>query len=44
MNEPHQYLPVRSNVMDIIELQVAENTGRLVENTVTTVTLHFKYE
>ena len=40
------YLPVRVQVMDIIETQLAENDGSLVEFTsgVTTVTLHFKYE
>ena len=41
-----QYLPVRSDVIDIIELQVAENDGKLVEfsSGVTSVTLHFKHE
>ena len=40
------YLPVRVDVMDIIETQVAENDGTLVEfaSGVTTLTLHFKYE
>ena len=40
------YLPVRVDVMDIIETQVAENDGTLVEfaSGVTTITLHFKYE
>ena len=40
------YLPVRSEVIDIIELQVAENDGKLVEFSlgVTSVTLHFKHE
>ena len=40
------YLPVRVDVMDIIETQVAENDGSLVNfaSGVTTVTLHFKYE
>ena len=40
------YLPVRVDVMDIIETQVAENDGTLVNfaSGVTTVTLHFKYE
>ena len=40
------YLPVRVDVMDIIETQVAENDGTLVhfDSGVTTVTLHFKYE
>ena len=40
------YLPVRVDVMDIIETQVAENDGALVNFApgVTTVTLHFKYE
>ena len=41
-----QYIPVRSDVLDIIETQVAENTGALTDFTsgVTTVTLHFKHE
>lgn len=41
-----QYLPVRSDVIDIIELQVSGNDGKLVEFSpgVTSVTLHFKYE
>ena len=41
-----QYLPVRSEVIDIIELQLAENDGKLVEfsSGVTSVTLHFKHE
>ena len=41
-----QYRPVRSDVMDIIETQVVENTGALTDFTsgVTTVTLHFKHE
>ena len=41
-----QYKPVRSNLMDIIETQVAENDGRLVDfvSDVTSVTLHFKDE
>ena len=40
------YLPVRVDIMDIIETQLAENDGKLVDfNTgVTTVTLHFKHE
>ena len=40
------YLPVRVDVMDIIETQVAENDRTLVNfaSRVTTVTLHFKYE
>ena len=40
------YLPVRLEVMDIIETQVAENDGSLVKfaSGVTTLTLHFKYE
>ena len=40
------YVPVRVDVMDIIETQVAENDGTLVEfaSGVTTLTLHFKYE
>ena len=40
------YLPVRFEVMDIIETQLAENDGTLVDFApgVTTLTLHFKYE
>ena len=40
------YLPVRSNAIDIIEKQVAEVDGKLVEFSpgVTSVTLHFKHE
>ena len=40
------YVPVRVDVMDIIETQVAENDGTLVDfaSGVTTITLHFKYE
>ena len=40
------YLPVRVDIMDIIETQLAENNGKLVDfaSGVTTVTLHFKYE
>ena len=40
------YLPVRSEAIDIIELQLAENNGKLVEfsSGVTSVTLHFKHE
>ena len=39
-----QYKPVRSNVMDILEVQLAENYGKLVDfaSGVTSVTLHFK--
>jgi len=39
-----QYKPVRSNVMDILEVQLAENDGKLVDfaSGVTSVTLHFK--
>ena len=38
--------PVRSNLVDIIETQLAENDGRLVDfvSGVTSVTLHFKNE
>ena len=38
------YLPVRVDVMDIMETQLAENDGKLVDfaSGVTTVTLHFK--
>ena len=41
-----QYLPLRTDVIDIIETQVAENNGELTnfESGVTSVTLHFKYE
>ena len=41
-----QHLPLPTNVIDIIETQVAENTGELVnfESGVMSVTLHFKYE
>ena len=41
-----QYKPVCSNLMDIIETQVAENDGRLVDfvSGVISVTLHFKDE
>ena len=41
-----QYLPVRSDSLDIIETQVAEVDGKLVEFSpgVTSVTLHFKHE
>jgi len=41
-----QYKPVRSNVLDIVEVQLAENDGKLVdfESGVTSVTLHFKDE
>ena len=41
-----QYLPLRTDVIDIIETQVAENDGELVDfiSGVTSVTLHFKYE
>ena len=46
--EPNQiqYLPVRSASLDIIETQVAEMDGNLVEFSpgVTSVTLHFKNE
>ena len=40
------YEPVRVDVMDIIETQLAENDRALVNfaSGVTTVTLHFKYE
>ena len=40
------YKPVRSNLVDIIETEVAENDGRLVDfvSGVTYVTLHFKDE
>ena len=41
-----QYKPVHSNVLDIVEVQLAENDERLVDFTsgVTSVTLHFKDE
>ena len=40
------YVPVRVDVMDIIETQVAENDGTLLDfaSGVTTITLRFKYE
>jgi len=40
------YKFVRSNLMDILETQVAENDGKLVSfvSGVTTITLHFKHE
>ena len=40
------YNPVRSNLVDIIEMQLAENDGKLVDlvSGVTSVTLHFKDE
>ena len=40
------YLPVRVDVMDILETQLAENNRSLVNfaSGVTTLTLHFKYE
>ena len=40
------YLPVQVEVMDIIETQLAENDGTLVDFAlgVTTLTLHLKYE
>ena len=39
-----QYKPVRSNRLDIVEMQLAENDGKLVDfaSGVTSVTLHFK--
>jgi len=38
------YLPVRSSVLDIVEVQVSEDDGKLVDfaSGVTTITLHFK--
>ena len=38
------YLPVRTTVLDIVETQMSENDGQLVNfaSCVTTVTLHFK--
>ena len=41
-----QYMPVRSDALDIIETQVAENDGKLVEFSpgVISVTLHFKHK
>jgi len=38
------YLPVRTTFLDIVETQVSENDGRLVNfaSGVTTITLHFK--
>ena len=40
------YLPVRTTNVDIIEVQVSENEGALVnfESGVTSITLHFKHE
>ena len=40
------YLPVRTTQVDIIEVQVSENEGTLVnfESGVTSITLHFKHE
>ena len=40
------YKPVRSQLVDIIETQLAENDGKLVDfvSGVTSVTLHFKNE
>ena len=40
------YKPVRSNLMDIIETQVADNDGKLVDfvSSMTSVMLHFKDE
>ena len=40
------YLPVRTTNVDIIEVQVSENEGSLVnfESGVTSITLHFKHE
>ena len=41
-----QYKPVRSNLLDIVETQLAENDGKLVDFApgVTSVTLHFNDE
>jgi len=41
-----QYKPVRSNVLDIVDMQLAENDGQLVDfaSGVTSVTLRFKDE
>ena len=41
-----QYKPVRSNVLDIVEVQLAENNEKLVDfaSGVTSMTLHFKDE
>ena len=42
-----QYLPVRNDVIDIVEVQVAENGGTLapfVQGGLTQLTLHLKYE
>jgi hypothetical protein len=40
------YLPVRGNILDILETQLAESSGKLVNFLpgVTSVTLHFKHE
>ena len=41
------YLPVRTDVLDIIEIELAKSDGELVKfvgEGVTTITLHFKHE
>ena len=45
--QPIQYLPVRNDVIDIVEVQVAENGGDLASffpGGLTQLTLHLKYE
>ena len=46
MNQPNQYILVHSDVLSIIETQVAEDDGKPVEFSLgaTSVTFHFKYE
>ena len=45
MNEPNQYILVRSDVLGIIETQEAEDDGKAVEFSLraTSFTLHFEY-
>ena len=40
----NQYLHVLSNVIDIIDMQVTENTGKLMTLVLRVTTLHFNYE
>ena len=46
MNKPNQYILVHSDVLSIIETQVAKDDGKSVEFSLgaTSVTFHFKYE
>ena len=41
-----QYIPLRKEILDIIQIQIAEPSGELVKlgQGVITVTLHFKHE